>query len=507
MSGDFNPYHQWLGIPKKNCPPTYYELLRISVDEQDRKVICMAVERQKEHMEQFHVGKQAKLAAKIVYELEEAELTLLNPDLRREYDKRMGLTKKQRSRRQANSMSAPNGSNETVGEDSGLLRQYSGIVTVLAISFIIMAASVYLLPWQKIVFDKSSDKPQGAGQQKLEANVAKNAVESKKETGPANSNRPSLLVAPFSKQQAETKQQEWASYLKQNILETNSLGMKFIIIPPGEFMMGDTEEEVIQAVELMTENVGEPSDSHKARMNSSKPQHEVVISKPFLMGTHELTQNLFRQFVEETNYQTDAEKDGKGGYGFLQGKQVQAPQFLWNTNYGVDQPEVAPVINVSWNDATEFCKWLSTKEGKRYRLPTEAEWEYACRAGTTTMFSFGEELALVKEHAWFTENSLNVDEKYPHPVMTKKPNPFGLFDMHGNVYEWCQDWYDESYYTTLAGKKTVDPEGPITKRANRVLRGGCWQRWSMDLKSSYRDRISPLNRNLNVGFRIVCELE
>lgn len=403
------------------------------------------------------MGKQAKLAAKIIYELDEAEVTLLNSDLRLEYDKRVGLFKKRRNQRQAGSIPGHDGSNETAGEGSGLLRQYTGIVSVLAVSFMIMAASVYLFPWKKIGFDESQEL---GGQERPNANAAKNEVEnkSKKEILLANSNEPSLLVAPFSKQEAEVKQQEWASYLKQNVLETNSLGLKLALIPPGEFKMGSTAEEVAQALEIMEQFFGNVSDTHIARMNSEKPQHEVVISKPFLMSTYEITQELFRLFIEETGYQTDAQKDGKGGYGYNNNKQVQAPNFLWNTNYGVDQPDLAPVVNVSWNDASEFCKWLSNKEGKIYRLPTEAEWEYACRAGTITMFSFGDNVAgdnttLEKEHAWFTENALNIGEQYPHPVMTKKPNPFGLFDMHGNVYEWCQDWYDETYYSTLAEKK------------------------------------------------------
>ena len=134
MSGEFNPYHKWLGIPKKNCPPTYYELLRISVDEQDSEVIRMAVGRQKEHMEQFQVGKKAKAASKIIYELEEAEVTLLNQELRREYDQRVGSIKKRRTQRQISSMPSIDGNNTSAGEGSGLLRQYTGIVSVLAVN-------------------------------------------------------------------------------------------------------------------------------------------------------------------------------------------------------------------------------------------------------------------------------------------------------------------------------------------------------------------------------------
>lgn len=127
------------------------------------------------------------------------------------------------------------------------------------------------------------------------------------------------------------------------------------------------------------------------------------------------------------------------------------------------------------------------------------------------MFSFGDALTdadseVVKEYAWFTMNTIDEGKSYPQPVMTRKPNPFGLFDMHGNVYEWCQDLYDEKYYSSLAGQKTFDPTGTVEPHSSHLIRGGCWFRGALDIRSGYRDWLFNTSRNLNVGFRVVCEV-
>ncbi|QDV49289.1 formylglycine-generating enzyme family protein [Gimesia fumaroli] len=511
MSGAFNPYHKWLGIPAEKCPPTYYDLLRISVGEQSRDVIQMAVERQKSHLEQFRVGKHARQVAKIIYELEEAELTLLNRELRQEYDERV-VSVRERKNKKAGSLPSVDGNQETAGEGSGLLSQYLGIVSILAVSFSVMAASVYFIPWKKIGNDGAGVAEQRAPQEEAMPAGGEQDANSQPQAAPDDSDRPALLVSPFSQQDAAARRQEWAQYLKQTSEETNSLGLKLVLIPAGEFQMGNTQAEVDLVIAAMQAQNINVTDSHAARVNSAMPQHQVVINQPFMMSQQEITQSMFRAFINETGYQTDAQKDGKGGYAYEDDELVQSPDYLWNTNYGLDQPEMAPVVNVSWNDASEFCKWLSQKEGKKYRLPTEAEWEYACRAGTTTMFSFGNALTepeteTAKEYAWFINNTSQVGEFYPQAVMTRKPNPFGLFDMHGNVYEWCQDWYNETYYRTLAGQKAVDPTGPATDQSVRVIRGGSWFRGVLDIRAAYRDRIVSENRNLNVGFRVVCEVQ
>jgi formylglycine-generating enzyme required for sulfatase activity len=152
-----------------------------------------------------------------------------------------------------------------------------------------------------------------------------------------------------------------------------------------------------------------------------------------------------------------------------------------------------PVVNVTWNDAVAFCEWLSRKEGKTYRLPTEAEWEYACRAGSTTKWCFGDTESQLGDYAWFRSNSENVT----HPVGGKRPNAWGLQDMHGNVWEWCADWYENDYY---GSSPPDDPNGP-SSGTYRVLRRGSWGDNARYARSSGRDRSHPDDRDLNLGFR------
>ena len=157
---------------------------------------------------------------------------------------------------------------------------------------------------------------------------------------------------------------------------------------------------------------------------------------------------------------------------------------------------------VDWNDATAFCQKLTDLERKagklkaneEYRLPTEAEWEYACRAGTTTAYSFGDDKKQLGNYGWFQGNALRIGENYAHPVSRKKPNPWGLYDMHGNVMEWCSDWYDRK----LSGG--TDPVGP-GGGSRRVLRGGSWGIFPDSCRSAIRFGIVPSNRNA-LGFRV-----
>ena len=303
---------------------------------------------------------------------------------------------------------------------------------------------------------------------------------------------PPPAVAPFDEKKAKEHQQGWAKHLGVPVEQTNSIGMKLVLIPPGEFMMGSTQEEVDQ----LLKDAKEKNYDHWyiERLPAEAPRHRVRLTKPFYLGVCEVTVGAFRRFVDETGYTTDAEKDGKGGFGRDEkGGWVQKPEFVWR-NPGFTQTDANPVVNVGWNDAAAFCQWLSRKDGKEYRLPTEAQWEYACRAGSRGQYCFGNGESALGEYARYVENSGG----QAHPVGGKKPNAWGLYDMHGNVWEWCADWLAGGYY---ADSPVDDPAGP-SGGSNRVLRGGSWLDPAGLCRSAYRYGDGPGFRISNLGLRV-----
>lgn len=286
---------------------------------------------------------------------------------------------------------------------------------------------------------------------------------------------------------------------------TNLIGMKLVLVPAGEFLMGSSPEEIKAWNEWFQKKALKNSTA-----NDEGPQHRVRISRPFYLGAYEVTRGQFRRFVEESGYRTAAERDGKGGEG-LDGDQFgQKPQYTWR-NTGFEQTDEHPVVNVNWNDAVAFCQWLSRKEGKQYRLPTEAEWEYACRAGTTTRYwhgdeterviavgNVGDETAKARFPKWPSDNEGRDGYVFTAPVGQFRPNPFGLYDMHGNVCEWCADWRDRAYYRH---SPVADPKGPDSGVA-RVHRGGSWRSYVHACRSSYRGLRNPEGCNCTLGFRV-----
>jgi len=292
---------------------------------------------------------------------------------------------------------------------------------------------------------------------------------------------------------------------------TNSIGMKLVLIPSGEFMMGSGESaDALAAFFNKTYGVDIlKADYYKVE----HPQHRVRITKPFYLDTCDVTRGQFRQFVNDTGYKTDAEKGAKpGAWGW--NPDTKKPEFdekySWR-NIGFEQTDEHPVVSVSWNDAVAFCEWLSRKEGKTYRLPTEAEWEYACRAGTTTRYSSGDDpetLAKVGNVAdaalkarvpdWKFTLKASDGYVYTSPVGSFQPNAFGVYDMHGNVWQWCADWYGKEYY---AASPTNDPTGPDSGTA-RVFRGGSWFFGPGVARSDVRTGGAPSHRDGDSGFRV-----
>ncbi|HNY26787.1 MAG TPA: formylglycine-generating enzyme family protein [Candidatus Sumerlaeota bacterium] len=233
----------------------------------------------------------------------------------------------------------------------------------------------------------------------------------------------------------------WKNGARGEVL-TNSIGMKFKLIPAGSFLMSSP-------------------DTEKDRQSNEGPVHKVTLSKPFYIGVHEVTIEQWRKVMGDDN------------------PNVQ------------DGPK-KPMIGISWHNAQEFVRKLSEMEKVTYRLPTEAEWEYACRAGTTTAYYWGE--SFDAGYAWSQENG-DLDT---HNVGTRKPNAWGLYDMSGNVWEWCEDWYGP-----YAAEEQTDPKGPSSGQY-RLMRGGSAYNASNRARSAARyDYGLPNARTLNLGVRIV----
>jgi formylglycine-generating enzyme required for sulfatase activity len=293
---------------------------------------------------------------------------------------------------------------------------------------------------------------------------------------------------------------------------TNSIGMKLTLIPSGEFMMG-SRESAEETAAFFNKTYG--SNALKAvYFENEHPQHRVRITKQFYLGTYHVTRGQFRQFVADTGYKTDAENRVAGFNGFgcdpNTKKLGDDEKYSWR-NVGFEQTDEHPVLNVSWNDAMAFCKWLSHKEGKTYRLPTEAEWEYACRAGTTTRYFSGDDpetLAKVGNvadaaiqaqfPAWKLTIKANDGYAFTAPVGKFKPNAFGLYDMHGNAWQWCEDRYGGDYYAT---SPTDDPTGP-NFGDSRVIRGGSWFYWPLVSGSAKRVLCPAVFRDQDISFRV-----
>lgn len=277
-------------------------------------------------------------------------------------------------------------------------------------------------------------------------------------------------------------------------------GLDFVPIPTGSFVMG-------------TDHLRVPLEAGVCET----PAHTVVITEPFLLSRTEVTVGLFRQFVEDTGFVTECRANARGcnSLNLRTGEVQQLRETDWQ-NPGFPQTDDHPVVCVAHGDATAFCIWLSRQHGTTFRLPTEAEWEYACRAGTSTVFSSGKTAASLQGVANLGDESLH--EQCPKssgtapwtdgfaftaPVGTFRPNAFGLYDMHGNAGEWCSDWFDPAYYRI---SPSSDPTGPVQPRSWHVVRGGSWYNGPMSCRSSGRhDNVRTMASTTN-GFRVVAEL-
>ena len=224
--------------------------------------------------------------------------------------------------------------------------------------------------------------------------------------------------------------------------------LEMVAIPAGDFWMGSWDGK---------------------RTSDRRPQHHVTVSQ-FYLGKYPITNAQWKALM-----QTD-------------------PSARWGKKF---QSDCQPVIHVSWHDAQAFCQKLTQLTQRSYRLPSEAEWEYACRAETQTKYSFGDDESQLKNYAWYEGNS----NRQTHPVGQKKPNAFGLYDMHGNVWEWCTDHWHENYKNA-----PTDGSAWLSENENncRLLRGGSWLASPVNCCSAFRCHFSPNTHFVFIGFRIVC---
>ncbi len=229
--------------------------------------------------------------------------------------------------------------------------------------------------------------------------------------------------------------------------------IEMVWVEPGTFAMGSAESEA-------------------GRWEDEGPQHEVRISRGFYLGKYTVTQ--------------------------AQWAQVMGTRPWEKQDFVLENPD-HPAVYVSWEDAQEFIGRVNGAGEGTWRLPSEAEWEYACRAGTTTPWSFGAEESRVGDHAWYRDNAWEAGAQYAHLVGTKQPNPWGLYDMHGNVWEWVQDWHGQ-----YPKEAQTDPTGP-EKGTIRVLRGSGYSSLARAVRSGFRYGYTPARRFHCIGFRLARE--
>lgn len=300
-------------------------------------------------------------------------------------------------------------------------------------------------------------------------------------------------------------------------LVENSLGMKLVLVPAGEFTMGSDEAPAMLARDFPR------SEPERFRQFADEaPAHRVRITRAFYLGQHEVTVGQFRRFLAASGHVPESIADGTGGYGYAAahtpGKDAFAgrdPRYSWR-DPGFPQGDDHPVVNISWNDALALAEWLGRTEGVRYRLPTEAEWEYACRAGTQTRYFFGDDPAGLAATAntfdaaaashWpqWADRALAASDgqAFTAPAGSYAPNAFGLHDMLGNVWEWVADWHDDDYY---AVSPRDDPPGPASGTV-RGRRGGSWHTWPLYARCTFRNWNTPQTRYTLVGIRLLREI-
>ena len=343
-----------------------------------------------------------------------------------------------------------------------------------------------------------------AVKKRLDRNPASAAVASaEKRSSSARTPRPA--VAPFGAPQASAFQLAWARYLGLPSAYANSLGMKFVLIPPGEFTMGGTPAEIEDAIRA-TDTGDEGGEEWVRSIKSEAPRHKVILTRPFYLGAYEVRQKDFEAVM------------GKNPSYYA--RTGPNPEYVAKV-VGIDTSSF-PVGGVKWNDAAAFCAMLSEREnlnplysvagetvqrmeGNGYRLPTEAEWEFACRAGTTTRYWSGETAQDLVGVGWSAPTSGG----RAHEVGELRSNPFGLFDVHGNAFEWVEDWWEPTYYRQFAEKPAINPCCPFSSSSQHVVRGGNDRNFPINCRSSTRHAVGSWEKTymFMYGVRVLLTVD
>ncbi|MCP4886397.1 MAG: SUMF1/EgtB/PvdO family nonheme iron enzyme [Planctomycetaceae bacterium] len=513
----FDPYRQWLGIPPNAQPPNHYRLLGVELLETDADIIDTAAQRQMSFVRTFALGEHGEYAQSLLNELAKARAILLDPVAKAKYDAWLtAQSQPSESASPAPSIAvSPQGkvdiattplasrkpsrpktrSQKTSSKRAPMFAGIIGLLLVSAVVAYMLAGSkqpvvaerpVNEQPSEEVqveevqvvevedevqpaqppsevgsILDSAKPTPTGVAaedvEEPAEAPLAEVEPEPRAPLEPEQvapelagfssdlsnaTNEPPPAIAPFDAEQAKAHQAAWEEHLGLAVEIENSIGMKLRVIPPGTFMMGS-----------------EDGPDHE------KPVHQVTLTKPILLGVYEVTQSEYQQVMGNN-----------------------PSRFKGSRN---------PVEMLTWEDANEFCRRLSLlprekRAGRVYRLPTQAEWEFACRAGTTTKYSYRDDESLLSSYGWYKENGGGTT----HPVGSKIANPFGLHDMHGNVWEWCNDWYG-----SYPSGSVTNPVGPESG-SDRVSRGGSWNDGAGLCRSAYLYGRS--RRISNGGFRVAC---
>jgi formylglycine-generating enzyme required for sulfatase activity len=441
----FDPYHRWLGIRPEDQPPNHYRLLGLSPWESDCEVVRDAADRQMAHVRTYQLGPNSALSQQVLNELGAAAACLLDPQKKAAYDAIL--------RREMDSAQRPPGpppppSPPPPSSPLRLAPKQRSLnrLAVLAAGGVALLCLITLVVGIKLLGRNEKPVANSAGKTVAAADKPLPSTTNQPPQPKPAATTPPTALEPAPNSHKPTKAAEPLAPLEKpapkeiSVELGNGVKLEMILIPAGEFLMGD-------------DNGG----------GDEKPVHRVKITKPFYLGKHPVTQEQWEAVMGNNPSHFNRSKN--------------------------------PVERVSWDDCQAFFEKINAKVGGgKFSLPAEAQWEYACRAGSVTRYCFGDDMSSLDEYAWYDKNS----ENKTHAVGKKKPNAWGLYDIHGNVWEWCADWYDGGYY---ANSPVDDPAGP-SGGSNRVFRGGGWYDPALNCRSANRYGYSPERRTDNLGFRV-----